>query len=185
MSIHATRSLLILATTTFAFGLLAAPLSGIAAPIIKANVSNSRCKLIPPDSMTEYLRVHDVFFSAPGVTVPFKAGDLLKDQQTIAVEYKAPKDATLSYEIGWLGDCGVHVTSSISLVEDVRGSGHWSGIVYTSTAGAEISDGTPAVLTLTQTVSEPKAKGASMFDLPKVKNSKVGEYTIRINPPKD
>ena len=187
MSIHATPSLRILATTTLGLGLglLAAPLASMAAPIIKPDVSNARCKLIPPDTMAEYLRVHDVFFSAPGVSVPFKAGEVIKDQQPIKIEYKAPKDATLSYEIGWLGACGVHTNAILVLREEVRGSGSWSGIISTSTSGAEIPDGTPAVFTLIQTVAEPLPKGAGMFAMPKVKNTTVGEYTIRINPPKN
>lgn len=163
---------------------LAAPLAASAAPIIKADVSDARCKLIPKDSMDEYLRVHNVNFSAPGLTAPVKPGETLKDEQPIKVEYKAAKDAVLNYQIGWLGDCGAHYGGLFALREDERGSGHWAGTISTSTQGSEIPDGTPAVLTLTETVAEPKPKGAGMFAMPKMKTTTIGEYTIRINPPK-
>ncbi len=167
-----------------AVSLLLTPLAGVAGPIIKADVSDPRCKQIPKESMDEYLRVHDVNFSAPGLTAPVKPGETLKDEQPIKVEYKAAKDAVLNYQIGWLGDCGAHYGGVFALREDARGSGHWAGMVSTSTQGSEIPDGTPAVLMITETVAEPKPKGAGMFALPKMKTTTVGEYTIRINPPK-
>lgn len=174
-----------LASALLGIGLLATPLAGSAAPIIKPDVSNQRCKLIPKDSMDEYLRVHDVNFSAPGLTAPVKPGETLKDEQPIKVEYKAAKDANLNYQIGWIGNCGVYYGGVIGLREDERGSGHWAGIVSTSTAGSVIPDGTPAVIMITEVVAEPKAKGAGLFALPKLKTTTIGEYTIRINPPKD
>ena len=182
MSIHRLHSSSALA---IAVALLVAPLAvQAAAPIIKADVSNARCKLIPKESMDEYLRVHDVNFSAPGLTAPVKPGETLKDEQPIKIEYKAAKDAVLNYQIAWLGNCGAYYGGVFALREDERGSGHWAGIISTSTAGSEIPNGTPAVIVITEVVAEPKPKGAGMFTLPKVKTTTVGEYTIRINPPK-
>lgn len=172
-------------TVAIAAVLLIGPLAiQAAAPIIKADVSDARCKLIPKESMDEYLRVHNVNFSAPGLTAPVKPGETLKDAQPIKIEYKAAKDAVLNYQIGWLGDCGAHYGGEFALREDERGSGHWAGIISTSTQGSEIPDGTPAVIMITELVAEPKAKGAGLFALPKMKTTTVGEYTIRINPPK-
>ena len=164
--------------------LLLTPLAGVAGPIIKADVSDPRCKRIPKESMDEYLRVHDVNLSAPGLTAPVKPGETLKDEQPIKVEYKAAKDAVLNYQIGWLGDCGAHYGGVFAMREDERGSGHWAGMISTSTQGSDIPDGTPAVLMITETVAEPKPKGAGLFALPKLNTTTVGEYTIRIKPPK-
>lgn len=134
--------------------------------------------------MDDYLRVHDVNFSAPSLTAPVKPGETLKDEQPINVEYKAAKDAVLNYQLVWLGDCGAHYGGAFALREDTRGSGHWAGMISIPALGSDIPDGIPALLMITETVAVPKLKGAGLFALPKMKTTAAGEYTNGINTPK-
>jgi hypothetical protein len=103
----------------------------------------------------------------------------MNDQDTLTLQVSdASVDAGLNYQLYYLKNCGAF---------NIHGAGFTRGAngQFTATlrtgAMADIPDGTPAFLEVTNTVLLPASDGG----LPKGQTTTVGEYRIRINQPKD
>jgi hypothetical protein len=139
---------------------------------------NDACLGRPADSVADYRQKLSRFVSAPGFAPSFKQGEVLDDEQPIAITVSEPGFGDgLGYRISYLANCSVYEFHSGNLYP--QPDGHWTGTLQTGT-GADIPDGTPAFIEIVRTRLLP-SEGMS---LPKAVTSTVGEYAVRINPPR-
>lgn len=158
----------------------AEPAADASPKAVAAKADDSACANRAPSTVAEYERLKDIFFSAPGLTPGFEKGALFNNQQPFTLTYDGSAGEGLSYQLYWLADCAVFPASGGNINAE-GGSSVFSGTLSTSTAGSEIADGTPAILEITAIKLLP----SEGMTLPKAVQTKVGEYLIRINPPKD
>lgn len=139
---------------------------------------NDDCASRPPESAADYQAKLTTFKSAPGFTPSFTQGQLLDDEQEIAITVgEADVGDGLGYEISYLANCSVFPFHSGNLYK--QPDGRWTGTVQTGT-GSDIPDGTPAFIAVMSTALIRNPDGG----LPKAATTTVGEYAVRINNPK-
>ena len=136
------------------------------------------CASRPPESAADYQAKLTTFKSAEGFAPSFTQGQVLDDEQEIAITVSEPDfDDGLGYEISYLKDCSVFGYSTANLYK--QSDGRWTATLHTGT-GSDIPDGTPAFIAVIRTELIRNPEGG----LPTAKNTTVGEYAVRINNPK-
>lgn len=149
-----------------------------AAPAAAAAAKGDACASRPPESAADHQAKLTTFKSAAGFTPSFTQGQVLDDDQEIAITVSEPDfNDTLGYEIYYLADCAAFGYFSGNFYK--QGDGRWSATVQTGT-GSDIPDGTPAFIAVSRSQLIRSADGG----MPSVKNTVVGEYAVRINNPK-
>ncbi|MES2682757.1 MAG: hypothetical protein V4650_04500 [Pseudomonadota bacterium] len=150
------------------------PVADPAATVAKSEA----CATRPPESAADYQAKLTTFKSEAGFAPGFTQGQLLDDEQEIAITVsEAGFDDGLGYEISYLANCAVFHYHAGNLYQ--QPDGRWTGTVQTGT-GSDIPDGTPAFIAVIRTALLPNPDGG----LPKAKTTVVGEYAVRINNPK-
>jgi len=150
--------------------------SSASAPLVAK--AEDACASRPPESAADYQAKLTTFKSAAGFAPSFTQGQVLDDEQEIAITVSEPGfEDGLGYEISYLKDCSVFGYSTANLYK--QGDGRWTAMLHTGT-GSDIPDGTPAFIAVIRTALIPNPDGG----LPKAKNTTVGEYAVRINNPK-
>lgn len=185
---HRTKLLLAalaLAQSLSACGKSDAPATASATPAVVAkadgsltpDISNDRCKLIPPDQVAEYQAAHDVFKGAEGLEPQFSKGQLFHDQEAIRFKWKHASSQPLGISVELLRNCSQVTVHKSPLYEQPKGSDTLSTPLYTSNAGSSYPPGTPAVVRVISTVVDTQTMRGT--------TTTVGEYTIRLEGPKD
>ena len=113
---------------------------------ITPDLSNDRCKLIPPDQVAEYGAAHDVFKGVKGLEPQFTKGQLFQDQGLIAFQWKNAATQPLNLRVDLLRNCRQSTVSDQSLRETPAGSGVASTALFTSNHGSDYPSGTPALV---------------------------------------
>lgn len=144
---------------------------------ITPDLSNERCKLIPPEQVAEYQAVHDVFKGAEGLEPQFTKGQLFRDQDAIRFQWTHATSQPLGISVELLRNCSQTTVHNSPLYEDPKGSGQLGTPLYTSNSGSDYPSGTPAVVRVTSTVVDTQTMRGT--------TTTVGEYTIRLEGPKD
>ncbi|MDP3857330.1 MAG: hypothetical protein Q8Q73_06140 [Stagnimonas sp.] len=144
---------------------------------ITPDISNDRCKLIPPEQVAEYQAAHDVFKGAEGLEPQFTKGQLFHDQEVIRFKWTHASSQPLGISVDLLQRCSQNTVHNSPLYEEPKGSGKLSTPLYTSNAGSDYPSGTPAVVRVTLTVVDTQTMRGT--------TTTVGEYTIRLEGPKD
>lgn len=140
--------------------------------------ADDACAARPPESAADYQAKLTTFKSAAGFAPSFTQGQVLDDEQEIAITVSEPSFSDgLGYEIAYLAGCSVFHYHAGNLYP--QPDGRWTGTVHTGT-GSDIADGTPAFIAVIRTTLLPNPDGG----LPKAQTTTVGEYAVRINNPK-
>lgn len=141
------------------------------------DISHDRCKLIPPEQVAEYQAAHDFFKGAEGLEPQFIQGQLFHDQEAIRFKWTHAASQPLGISVELLRNCTQATVHNSPLYEEPKGSGKLSTPLYTGHSGSRYPPGTPAVVRVTSTVVDSQTmRGAT---------TTVGEYTIRLEGPKD
>ena len=151
--------------------------SAPSAPAAVAKADDA-CAARPPESAADYQAKLTTFKSAEGFAPSFTQGQVLDDEQEIAITVSEPGfDDGLGYEISYLANCAVFNYHAGNLYQ--QADGRWTSTVQTGT-GSDIPDGTPAFIAVLRTALIPNPDGG----MPKARTTVVGEYAVRINNPK-
>lgn len=141
------------------------------------DISADRCKLLPPENIADYQRAHDVFTGVAGLTPEFEKGELFAAGDIISFKWDQAAKQSLNLEVSLLRQCSETAIQNTTLYETPAGSGTVSSPMYNSAAGSSYPSGTPGVVRVTMTeVDMQTMKG---------KTTLLGEYTIRLEGPKD
>jgi len=144
---------------------------------ITPDISSDRCKLIAPEQVAEYREAHDVFKGAEGLEPQFTRGQRFHDQEVIRFKWTQASSQPLGISVELLRNCSQVTVHNSPLYEDPKGSGRLSTPLYTGNAGSSYPSGTPAVVRVTSTVVDTQTMRGT--------TTTVGEYTIRLEGPKD
>lgn len=140
---------------------------------ITPDLSNSRCKLLPPEQIQAYEKAHDLFTSAPGLTPQFEKGKRFNFGTDISFKWDQAASKPLTMSVTLLRDCSESDAQAFApLAETASGSGLVSTQIRPSIPGSDFPDGTPGVVRVQFTeVDTHTMKG---------KTTIVGEYTVRL-----
>lgn len=136
------------------------------------------CANRPANVVEAYRAKLDVFENDPGFAVNFTQGQVLNDEDEIAVTVsEANFNDGLGYQSYYLSGCSAHLFHDGNLYN--QGDGRWTTTMQTGT-GSDIPDGTLAYIEVRRTRLTSSPDGG----LPKATVTTVGRYSVRINNPK-
>lgn len=144
---------------------------------IVADVSDDHCRQIPPEQLAEYKAAHDQFSGPEGLTPLFVKGQLFHDNEEIRFKWKDADSKIIGIRVVLLRHCSEPPIHDSPLYVVSPGSGEVSTPLYTSNSGSRYPSGTPALVQITSTkVDVEKVTGSTTV---------IGQYTIRVEGPKD
>lgn len=140
---------------------------------ITPDLSNSRCKLLPPEQIQAYQKAHDLFSSAPGLAPQFEKGHRFDFGTDINFKWDQAASKSLTMSVTLLRDCSESDAQAFApLAESAPGSGILGTQIRPSIPGSDFPDGTPGVVRVQFTeVDASTMKGTTTI---------LGEYTVRL-----
>jgi hypothetical protein len=144
---------------------------------IVADVGDEHCQQIPPEQFADYKAAHNQFSGPDGLTPLFVKGQLFHDNEEIRFKWKDADSKIIGIRVVLLRRCSESPIHDSPLYVLSPGSGEVSTPLYTGNAGSRYPSGTPALVQVTSTsVDAQKMTGTTTV---------IGQYTIRVEGPKD